>query len=139
MGCSEGVCDESVGCLESLCSGFRMMRSDIDYDDDGFSDEESETDVPLTGGRPTPKWDQFRSVFITRSEVCVPNFPHLVLGRKLHNFPPILNLLKMMMTFFLGRFSKFPLKFSTSHPPFSATTPNVPQREGTSPSPPVYH
>ena len=46
-----------------------MMRSDIDYDDDGFSDEESETDVPLTGGRPTPKWDQFRSVFITRSEV----------------------------------------------------------------------
>ena len=57
---SDGVCDKSVGCLERFCSGFRMMRSDSDYDDDGFSDQESETDVPLTGARPTPKWDQFR-------------------------------------------------------------------------------
>ena len=56
----DGVCDESVGCLERFCSDFMMMRSDSDYDDDGFSDQESETDVPLTGARPTPKWDQFR-------------------------------------------------------------------------------
>ena len=61
---SHGVCDESLGCLERLCSGFRMMRSDSDYDDDGFSEEESETDVPLTGSRPTPKWDQFRWEYI---------------------------------------------------------------------------
>ena len=56
-----GICDEIVGCLERFCPGFRMMRSDSDYEDDGFSDQESETDVPLTGGaKPTPKWDQFR-------------------------------------------------------------------------------
>ena len=60
MESSYGVCDESVGCLERFCSGCRMMRSDSDYDDDGFSEQESETDVPLTGTRPTPKWDQFR-------------------------------------------------------------------------------
>ena len=53
--------DQSVGCLESLCSGCSMMGSGYDYQDDGFDDEESESDdVPLTGAKPIPKWDQFR-------------------------------------------------------------------------------
>ena len=57
---SGGPCDESLGCLGRLCSVCCVMRSDFDYEDDGFDDEESEEDVPLAGTRPPPKWDQFR-------------------------------------------------------------------------------
>ena len=60
METSDGPYERSVGCLDRLCSACTMISSDFDYEDDGFDDEDSEEDVPLTGTKPTPKWDQFR-------------------------------------------------------------------------------
>lgn len=37
-----------------------MIGSAYDYDDDGFDDGDSDSEVPLTGTKPIPKWDQFR-------------------------------------------------------------------------------
>ena len=52
--------DKSLTCLEVLCSGCDMIGSAYDYDDDGFDDGDSDSEVPLTGTKPIPKWDQFR-------------------------------------------------------------------------------